>query len=86
MAEIWKMDGTKEELIGEGPGGTLTLKQAQKAVGGMVEVVPGRGRGKMMLANEEGLLLELSPNEAATKMVGTLIVGDVVVCHPREFT
>ena len=57
-----------------------TLKEAQKLVGGLVELVRSpEHRDWQILVNEEGLLNGLPFNEEATKICGTGIVGDAII-------
>ena len=60
------------------------LEELQKLVGGLIEVVPDRidlrninghetgsmGLGKLMVVNEEGLILDLPYNEQASNLLG----------------
>jgi len=60
------------------------LEELQKLVGGLIEVVPDRidlrninghetgstGVGKLMIVNEEGLILDLPYNEQASNLLG----------------
>lgn len=48
-------------------GVSFTLKEAQSIVGGLVEVVD-LPDGRIMIINEEGKLIGLDRNEAATKL------------------
>ena len=57
-----------------------TLEEAQRLVGGFVELVRSpEHRDWQILVNEEGLLNGLPFNEEATKICGTGIVGDAVI-------
>ncbi len=56
---------------------TMTFRDAEKVVGGYVEVV-GVPSGGCLLVNEEGQLRRLPANEAATALAGRPIVGDAV--------
>jgi len=57
-----------------------TLEEAQRLVGGFVELVRSpEHREWQILVNEEGLLNGLPFNEEATKICGTGIVGDAVI-------
>jgi len=57
-----------------------TLEEAQKLVGGLVELVRSpEHRDWQILVNEEGLLNGLPFNEEATKICGTGIVGDAII-------
>lgn len=59
-------------------GTDFTLREAQKMVGGYVEVVYLRD-GRILLADEEGLLKGLPLNRAASRMAGRPIVGPALV-------
>ena len=58
-----------------------SLEEAQKFVGGMVEVVYGGVNGFeiQILVNEEGLLLDLPFNPFASIFADTLIAGPALV-------
>ena len=57
-----------------------TLEEAQKIVGGFVEMVRSPTKPDwQILVNEEGLIEGLPFNEEATKLCGTGIVGPAVV-------
>jgi hypothetical protein len=67
----------------------FSLKEIQGFVGGKFEIlkVPKAADPKhdlIMLANERGRLIGLSPNAVASMLVGEMIVGDVLVCHVRQ--
>lgn len=59
-------------------GTDFKLREVQKMVGGYVEVVYLRD-GRIMLADEEGLLKGLPLNRAASRMAGRPIVGPALV-------
>jgi len=57
-----------------------TLEEAQRLVGGLVEMVRSPTQPDwQVLVNEEGLLDGLPFNEEASKLCGTGIVGPAVV-------
>lgn len=57
-----------------------TLEEAQRLVGGLVEMVRSPTQPDwQILVNEEGLLEGLPFNEEASKLCGTGIVGPAVV-------
>ena len=57
-----------------------TLEEAQRIVGGLVQLVLSpEHEDWQILVNEEGLLKELPYNEEATKMCSTGIVGPAVI-------
>jgi hypothetical protein len=65
-----------------------TFEACQRAVGGYVEVVPLRG-GDKLLVNEDGALIGLDPNPAASGLAfaggfyPAVLVGAVVVLPRR---
>lgn len=67
----------------------MTLKQLQTFVGGRIEVVRSAVMYRALIVNEDGMLLHLPINEAATllTMPGTLmdggIRGDVLLIEER---
>ncbi len=83
MARVIKVDGSEHELS------DVSLESLQAAVDGYIEAVHLPG-GKVMIVNEEGLLIGLPVNAKAMDFLhqyGDLaqqIVGDVVVCEPGE--
>tara|TARA_R110000824_G_scaffold384020_1_gene577827 strand:- start:875 stop:1102 length:228 start_codon:yes stop_codon:yes gene_type:complete len=54
-----------------------SLEEAQKAVGGYVEIITLR-EGQLLF-DEEGLLKGLPHNHEASKMAGQLIVGNALL-------
>lgn len=64
--------------------GRLSLEEAQKMVGGWVEVLYLRA-GKIMLINEEGRPMNLPLNPLATIVAGRVIVGNAIICDNCEF-
>lgn len=59
-------------------GKKFTLKEVQDMVGGYVERLR-LPHAEVMLVNEDGLAMGLAANDAASRLAGTTIVGDVVV-------
>jgi hypothetical protein len=55
-----------------------TLKEAQEAVGGLVELL-NLPNGDQLLVNEEGLIYELALNPLASKYAGRYIVGPALL-------
>ena len=95
-AIYYKAEGKQCEITPEN-GTDFTLAEAQKFVGGHVELVP-LPSGKIMLIHEEGKLIGLPKNEMATAIFkkeypiekyqsnnDELVVGDVVVCDSDMF-
>lgn len=60
-----------------------SLKKMQDLVQGYVEFVYMKG-DKLLIVNEEGLLMKLPPNKQATEIYGHQIVGDVIECGVSE--
>ena len=57
-----------------------TLEEAQKIVGGLVEMVYSPKQPDwQILVNEEGLLRDLPYNQEATGLCGTGIVGHAII-------
>lgn len=57
-----------------------SLPEAQKIVGGYIELVhPRISPGKTLIVNEDGHPLGLPPNEVGTQLYGGPIVGDIIV-------
>ena len=73
MTEILHPDGSREK--GEGP---LSLHDLQNVVGGLIELVylPGK---QFIVVNEEGLLLDLPTNMAASNIAGRRLVGTAIL-------
>ena len=62
--------------------GTFSLEQLQAAVGGYIESVHSdtvKLAGKVVLADEEGLLKQLPINAVGSAIVGRLLMGNVVI-------
>lgn len=55
-----------------------TLQDAQKLVGGSVELI-NLSNGDQMLVNEEGLLQDLEYNHKASRLANRRIVGDAIL-------
>lgn len=78
MATLLKSDGSKELNVD-----ISTLAKMQEMVGGYVEFVYMRG-DKILIVNEEGLLMGLPLNQQATEIYGHHIVGDAIYCGLAE--
>ena len=77
QAVVFRVDGTKEELDHR-----PSLKEAQRIVGGYVELVKV-GNGITLVVDEEGLMKHKPLNKTATdlyrqRLHDDLIVGDVI--------
>tara|TARA_Y100000592_G_C5481421_1_gene325793 strand:+ start:5029 stop:5274 length:246 start_codon:yes stop_codon:yes gene_type:complete len=75
-----KTDGTIEEVAIDKEN---SLKQMQDAVGGYIELVRLTD-DDIMIVNEEGLIFGLPVNEYASKLAGQTIVGNVLMCKPKD--
>ena len=73
-----KADGSTVDVTPRSGTG-YSLDELKGFVGGWIEIVPLRG-GKIMVVNEEGLLMGLPVNETASLLARQTIVGDVLVC------
>jgi len=59
-----------------------TLEEAQKFVGGLVEVIELNGKiPAQMMVNEEGLIYGLPHNEIASAMSKRTIVGKALILY-----
>ena len=77
-SEIIKSDGSR--IVIEPKNGTdFQLSELQEIVGGMIEIVY-LSNERIMVVNEEGLLLDLPYNADASVMAMNVIVGDVLIC------
>jgi hypothetical protein len=96
MALIVRIDGTKEEIAGNGGASCITAEQIKEVIGGgFFQVVPcdpaATGGYNHFYCDEEGKLKGFAFNREATRM-STLtasddnIVGDVLFCkdHPTQ--
>jgi len=63
-------------------GKNFNLRELQKIVKGMIEIVR-LGKGMIMVVNEEGLLKRMQPNSKASQMAKQPIVGPAVFCDSR---
>jgi hypothetical protein len=69
--------GDKMSFIVPANGVTFTLAELQKLVDGSIEVL--RTSRGLMVVNEDGKRLALSPNRLATSYLGPMYPGDAVV-------
>ncbi len=88
MAEIIKTDGTRTDAV-PANGTDFSLKEMQKIVGGLVQIID-LDESKCIVLNEEGKLDDLPFNEEATKLflsyfrTNDYIVGDVLICDTEQ--
>lgn len=90
MATLYKTDGTIEEIT-PAKGKKFKLEEAQKYVGGYVELLHLKKR-EMFICNEEGIILNLPYNANATKKLKEVfgpfaqqLYGDIILCKTNEF-
>lgn len=87
MATLYKTDGTIS-TVKPNNGRDFSLEELQKFVGGYIEIV--YLDDSLMVVNEEGKLMGLELNRAATNLyrhyigVDDHIVGDALVCRQGE--
>lgn len=80
MATLYKANGYEREIAPANKK-AFTLAELQGYVGGYIEVLtPAGGINDRLVVNEEGLLLGLAPNVAASCLAGQPIVGPAVLC------
>ena len=85
MALQITVDNVETEITGTDKDGSLSLKQMQEAVGGLIERFPLDIKDKKtMWVNEEGLLLNLPLNTIASKLVNYPVHGNVLITEPEE--
>lgn len=87
---ILKTDGTEIEVMPK-DGKHFTLQELYAIIGTndpMVEVVPLLSKGEILVAHENGIAMDLPPNDNATMycavdvILGPQgIVGDVLICQ-----
>ena len=82
-ALLFKQDGSVTKIK---PKGTyFTLKELQTLVGGLIELYPKRLHDHLIVCNEEGLLLDLEPNDVFRKYANITLMGDVLLCPVAIF-
>ena len=82
MTRIIKTNGN-EVITSPKNGSNFSLGEMQKIVGGWIEVVTLRN-GQLMVVNEEGKMIGLPYNQAASILCGQPVVGDVLVCDSEQ--
>jgi hypothetical protein len=89
MARLFKPNG-KVETVDPMNGTKFSLAEAQRHVGGYVEVVK-LDNCERLLVNEDGLMMGLEPNKHAatlaqpfTKLDMSHLCGDILWCSKRE--
>lgn len=82
MATIYKTDGTEENVQPKN-GKDFKLEELQPVVEGYIEIVRLRD-GRLMIVNEEGMLMKLPYNRIASQIARQPIVGNVLVCDEGQ--
>jgi hypothetical protein len=80
--DVLHADGSVTQMRPPAGSRKYTLAQIQKAVGGTFTTARTQVKRMILLVNEEGLLLGLPRNDAASQLAGQDIVGDVIVTTP----
>ncbi len=85
MATLYEPSGRDSEYTPRN-GKKLTLAELQALVGGYIEMVriPGDAGRRVFFVDEEGMLKKLRPNVRASQIAGLLLVGNAVLCSPKE--
>jgi hypothetical protein len=78
MARWIKADGTEDVLTPRRRSGAFTLEELQTAVGGYIQLMPGLPH-LTMIVNEDGNLVGLPVNQAATVLVHQHIAANLNV-------
>lgn len=85
MAHHIKTDGTTTRVT-PADGVRFSLKELQTFVGGYIELVPYTDHlGADMLCNEEGRILELPHNPAASMLAQQDLYGDILALKREEW-
>lgn len=82
-AILFKTDGTVETIKPKGQ--YFTLSELQGLVGGLIELYPRRVLGHFVVCNEEGLILNLRPNQIFFAYSEIPLVGNVLLCPEKIF-
>ena len=85
MATLYEPSGRDSDYTPRN-GKKFTLAELQALVGGYIEMVriPGDTGKRVLFVDEEGKLKGLKPNVRASHLAGQLIVGNAVLCSPKE--
>jgi hypothetical protein len=82
MATIINELGEEVEISPEN-GSNFNLKELQSAVGGLFEMIQLSGE-KILVVNEEGLILGLPINLKATSLARRPILGPAILCEANQ--
>lgn len=81
---IARSNGRIEQFTPAGP--KLTLEEMQGIVGGYIKFVyPKLNPDVVLIVNEEGYIHNLSINEAASRLYGGPIAGDILLLTRAEY-
>jgi hypothetical protein len=85
MATLYEPSGRDSDYTPRN-GKKFTLAELQALVGGYIEMVriPGDAGKRVLFVDEDGRLKGLKPNVRASQIAGQLIVGNAVLCSPKE--
>ena len=85
MATLYEPSGRDSDYVPRN-GKKFTLEELQALVGGYIEMVriPGDAGKRVLFVDEKGKLKGLRPNVRASHLAGQLIVGNAVLCSPKE--
>jgi hypothetical protein len=83
MAKLITEDGMTREVIPSN-GESFTLEEMQRFVGGLIEPVYLDDE-RIILVNEEGLLLNMPVNMRASMLVGFPLAGPALLVSGKEF-
>jgi hypothetical protein len=85
MATLYEPSGRDSQHTPR-DGRKFSLDELQALVGGYIEMVriPGDAGKRVLFVDEEGRLKGLKPNVRASHIAGQLIVGNAVLCSPKE--
>jgi hypothetical protein len=85
MATLYEPSGRDSQPMPR-DGRKFSLDELQALVGGYIEMVriPGDAGKRVLFVDEEGRLKGLKPNVRASHIAGQLIVGNAVLCSPKE--
>ena len=85
MATLYEPSGRDSDYVPRN-GKKFTLEELQALVGGYIEMIriPGDAGKRVLFVDEEGKLKGLKPNVRASHLAGQLIVGNALLCSPKE--
>ena len=87
MATLYEPSGV-EKTCRPRNGKKFALEELQELVGGYVEMVsiPGDVGKRVFFVDEEGRLKHLKPNVKASHLAYRLLMGNALLCSPKEVT